>query len=302
MAFKLIIKTHNAMTLLTREQFVQICTDAILYTRDTITIANQLSGYKKYHGEIKENWYDESMRKYQRENIKNIVDTHKFLAHVGLGRCHELADFLLVEIGNRIERKGAAATLKIVSSRKADHIYVHVQLRLADEIKPSCWEVDAWDPRIIDISRRPDYSIKNIDFLDYGVEYNTLLKIQSYQLNYNANINFSFIDKPQPGPPGGDATPERQMTKKHEWLYSDHTVEEAIQQGKIASSGKLHYLQKVSTWQRPSFKKEKSKKTPISSIFTDKENKINNRNSRGLDQLIDTLPEECSVQSRSFSP
>ena len=40
---------------LSREDFVNICTQAIFYTREQLTINNQLSGYKKFHREIKEN-------------------------------------------------------------------------------------------------------------------------------------------------------------------------------------------------------------------------------------------------------
>lgn len=43
--------------LLARKDFVNICTQAIFNTRKQLTINNQLSGYIKFHREIKENNY-----------------------------------------------------------------------------------------------------------------------------------------------------------------------------------------------------------------------------------------------------
>ncbi|KTD64317.1 hypothetical protein [Legionella spiritensis] len=40
--------------LLSRQEFVAICSQAIIKTRKNIDIENQLSGYNKFHREIKE--------------------------------------------------------------------------------------------------------------------------------------------------------------------------------------------------------------------------------------------------------
>lgn len=55
---------------------------------------------------------------------------HDLLRHVGLGNCHELADFLLVEIGREIQRHNALARIRIVSSMKFDHVYLEIKIKL----------------------------------------------------------------------------------------------------------------------------------------------------------------------------
>lgn len=241
------------MALLSRENFVNICTQAIVLTRDKITISNQLSGYKKYHQEIKENdyFYKNVREPLENTNKNDYIYRHNLLEHVGLGNCHELADFLLVEIAKKIDSHGARARIRIVNSVKKDHVYLEIKIKLKSEKDYSLWEVDAWDPRIIDISTRPNNSIKNHEFLDYG--YSTTIKNSVYTNEINYAQRYSFfnkIPKPLTGNSSGLATPEWDILDKHAHLYSDHTIEEAIEDGKLDPSGQLHYLQKPSDWQK----------------------------------------------------
>lgn len=48
-----------------REEFVKICYEAILKTREDIAIANQKSGYIKYHNAIKNENYFQKFRIHQ---------------------------------------------------------------------------------------------------------------------------------------------------------------------------------------------------------------------------------------------
>lgn len=241
------------MPLLTREQFVVICTQAISKTREKVTIRNQLSGYKKYHQEIKENaYFSQNVRTpLKKTDEDEYMARHALIGHVGLGNCHELADFLLVEIAREIDKQGACARIRIVESLKYDHVYLEIKIQLNDERTSSYWEVDAWDPRIIDISTRPNGSIKNHESLTYGYSTDTLHSTYSDEINYqNKCTFFSQIPKPQRGRPLKEATPEREMLDKHDGLYDDFTLEDAIETGSFDPSGRIHYLQKVSNWQR----------------------------------------------------
>ncbi|WP_454782242.1 hypothetical protein [Legionella sp. WA2022007384] len=241
------------MPFLSREQFVNICTEAILNTRGKVAIGNQKSGYVKYHCEIKEN-------DYFTKNVRTpLVATkeddymyrHDLIGHVGLGNCHELADYLLVEIGKEIMRQGAVARIRILNSLKYDHVYLEILIQLRGERNYSIWEVDAWDPRIIDISTRPDGSIKNYESLTYGYSADAHNSVYTDQINYNRRYTFfNAIPKPLAGgPPAGSATPERDMLEKHPTMYDDYTLEESMDAGMFDAAGDIHYLQKASNWQ-----------------------------------------------------
>lgn len=238
---------------LSRKDFVNICTQAILFTRNKLTINNQLSGYKKFHQEIKEN-------NYFSQNVRApLINTHEdeymyrhdLLEHVGLGNCHELADFLLVEIGREIDSHNALARIRIVSSVAVDHVYLEIKIKLQGEYDYSLWEVDAWDPRVIDISTRPNGSIKNHEFLDYGYSTDTSNTVYTDQISYRRRYNFfNTIPTPKEGRPLRDATPEREMFDKHDFLYRDCSIEHSMDEGKLPpSDSELGYLQKVSRWQ-----------------------------------------------------
>jgi hypothetical protein len=239
---------------LSRKNFVNICTQAILYTRNQLTINNQLSGYKKFHQEIKENNYFSSNVRDPLTNTREdeYMYRHDLIKHVGLGNCHELADFLLIEIGREIERHNAVARIRIVTSMRFDHVYMEIRIQLEDENDYSLWEVDAWDPRIMDISTRPNGSIKNYESLDYGYSTKTKNSVYTDEINYRRRYNnfFSAIPTPKEGGSLREATPEREMLDKHSHLYMDYTIEDSMDEGKIPSSGdELGYLQQVSSWQ-----------------------------------------------------
>lgn len=240
------------MAKLSRAQFVQLCTQAILDTREQVSICNQFSGYQKYHREIKENGYFEANVREPIMNTKprDFMYRHGLLRHTGLGNCHELADFLLVEIGKKITENHAVAKIRIVVSERADHVYLEIKVRLVGELGYSTWEVDAWDPRIIDISTRPDGSVKNRESLDYGYATSLEQSVDTDEIDYRERHTFfRGIRKPAPGAPCRHATPEREMLDKHPHLYSDHTIDRAVEQGKLDPSGELQYLQKRSIWQ-----------------------------------------------------
>lgn len=240
------------MSLLSRIDFVSICSQAILLTRDKIAINNQLSGYLKYHQEIKEkNYFLHNVREpLIHSGEHEYMYRHDLLKHTGLGNCNELADFLLVEIGNQIDLRGAVARMRVVESKEYDHVYLEIRIQLKGEKDYSYWEVDAWDPRIIDISPRPNGSIKNQESLDYG--YSVIVKnsIFSDEIDYGRRYSFfTMIPKPKEGSPSGNATPPREILDKHGHLYDDHSLEDAIRDQKIAPEGELHYLQQPSFWQ-----------------------------------------------------
>lgn len=240
------------MVLLSREAFVAICTQAILDTREKIAISNQKGGYIKYHREIKEN-------NYFSKNVRGpLIDTekneykyrHDLIEYVGMGNCHELADYLLVEIGKEIDRLDANARIRIVGSVKYDHVYLEIKIRLKDEKDYSLWEVDAWDPRIIDISTRPDGSIKNHESLVYGYSADTKNSVYTNEINYKRKYTFfKTMPQPIPGAPMGNATPEREVVSKNAQVYDDYTLEESMDAELFDSSGGVHYLQQVSGWQ-----------------------------------------------------
>ncbi|KTD17486.1 hypothetical protein [Legionella jordanis] len=240
------------MSRLTRAEFVQICSEAILETRKKVVIRNQLSGYKKYHKEIKENHYfEKNVRKpILKAKDEDYMFRHDLVEHTGLGNCHELADHLIVEIGQRIDARSALAKLRIVASESHDHVYLEIKIQLENEIDYSYWEVDAWDPRIIDISPRPDGSIKNKESLAYGYKVKEVSSLYSDEIDYGQKITFfQAIPKPREGTPKC-ATPERDIFKKNRKLYKDYTIEEATEEKKFDPHGEIHYLQRASTWQR----------------------------------------------------
>lgn len=240
------------MPFLSRERFVAICNDAIFCTREKIDIANQLSGYKKYHREIKDNnYFFFQVRNHFKEiSADEHVKKHEFIGHVGLGMCRELAEYLLVEIAREISRSQAIANVLLVRSLSVDHTYLRIRIYLAGEKDFSEWEVDAWDPRIIDITSRPDGTIKNEESLVYGTKCKVLQAMYSDEINHRKEpYRFDFIPKPKPGASRREPTPEREMLVKNSNLYSDYNMADAIENGKIDSSGSIHYLQKSSNWQ-----------------------------------------------------
>jgi hypothetical protein len=246
------------MKFLSRQDFVDICNEAIQKTRANITINNQLDGYIQYHSATKENNYLYRIRMLM-AFVGLIVTNHlkfdyELIEHTGLGNCYELATYLLVEIGNAIKAKGAQASLSIVASTSYDHAYLSITIKLQNELAASEWEVDAWDPRIIDISTRPDGSIKNKESLDYGYKCNFINTVDTEALPEYGTPQYdkllSTLEKPIEGTPSGDATPVHDMLDKHKNLYPNYTLDDAYMSKKIPEKGATEYLQKVSFWQK----------------------------------------------------
>lgn len=240
--------------MLNRNTFVDLCTSAIIKTRRKISIRNQVSGYSKYHKEIKENGYFKKYRSIMKNNEKkygySIFYQHDLIEHAGLGNCHELAEYLSVEILNLLRVHDADARIRIVSSTETDHVFLHVKIQLEGEKEASLWEIDAWDPRIIDASMRPDGTIKNRDILRYGTSVH-LEHAVSTRESRSSKKRFSLFAFPKPmeGKPLKAATPERDILRKHEDIYIDHSLEDAYACGELNADGQLTYPQQVSSWQ-----------------------------------------------------
>lgn len=234
---------------LTRLHFVELCAEAIASTRKKVTVGNQLSGYVKFHKEIKNGYFEDTIRPLI-EALGDYIQVHALIEHAGIGYCREVAWHLLVELGQRIHTAGEIATITVVKSSLIDHGYLQVTLQLNHEKTASVWEIDAWDPRIIDISPRPDESIKNLEYLQYGYPALVYETISSDALDYTTQFLFTETPKPEEGQPDGSCTPVRDMLTKHTGLYSDHTLDKALALKKIPPAGVLHYMQKVSIWQK----------------------------------------------------
>lgn len=238
---------------LSREQFVKLCTEAIFVTKTRITIRNQKSGYIKFHKEIKNNHYfKEKVRgTLSRYKQNDFMQRHALIDHTGLGNCNELATYLAVEIGERINNNDALARILVVSSKMKDHVYLEIKIKLLNETGYSYWEVDAWDPRIIDISTRPDGTVKNKQALEtYGYAINIKATMNTNEINYNNKYSFAQIPKPIEGRPEREATPDDNIAHRERKIYRDYTLEKAYEEKKLDPCGNIHYLQRVSFWQK----------------------------------------------------
>lgn len=233
-----------------RAEFVRICTQEIQKARKKITVGNQLSGYKKYHREIKENNYIKRCRDLiSSETRKSKCRTPLFMAyeiikHYKIGNCGEFAKYLSVKIAKKLNKKNVRAQIDVVGSKEFDHAYVRVQLRLAGEKHFSEWEIDAWDPRIIDITTKKDGSRKNEPDLDYGINPYVNYSIDVSKLPDDEMPEFS-LPAPIPGKPERCPTPEGEMLDKHRWLYTDKTVEIAIEEEVLSASCAIRSLQSL---------------------------------------------------------
>lgn len=239
--------------MITREEFVKICTDAIHQTRAKVTPSNQLSGYFKYQQEIKWNSYLLHYMAIMEENINengySLAEQHAFIEHVGLGNCNEFAEHLGVEIIMRLQEKQADAQIRLVAAQEADHVYLHISLPLKDEKYQSLWEIDAWDPRIIDRSLRPNHTIKNEESLVYGA--NVAIKETFYASDPLIRFHNTFshlIEKPIPGQQPNH-TPKEDMPQKYELLFGDYPLEHSYKKRLLNQAGKIDYLQAKSIWQ-----------------------------------------------------
>lgn len=166
-----------------------------------------------------------------------------------------MASYLLVEIARAIKSHDANASIWVVESERVDHWYLEIKIQLKDELSHSVWEVDAWDPRIIDISTRPDGSIKNRASLKYGYSAKRIWRIEADNISFKKSKLthphfFETIKKPIAGVPSRASTPERMILDKHKHLHSDFTLEDAYEKKKRDPQGQIHSLQRVSFWQR----------------------------------------------------
>lgn len=238
--------------MMTREQFVQLCTQIIQQSRDEITIVNQLDGYKKYHREMKENKYIEKVRDVVRKDVcKNGLDPinqQRIIQKGGIAMCGDMASYLVGQLLLALKDKRVEATLRIIYSVTHDHAYAHILIRLAGEKKASLWEIDSWHPRLIDISRQPDGRIKNEDKLTYGTCPRVIYETQTQA--YHPYRDTPTLFKAKPGYSKRSVTPEKNMLRKHAWLYSNHTLDKAYANDELDSLGEICEPQHASFWQK----------------------------------------------------
>ncbi|MBV9576412.1 MAG: hypothetical protein JO149_07285, partial [Gammaproteobacteria bacterium] len=241
---------------ITRSEFVDICNDAIIKTKKDIVPGNQLTGYKTFHGAVKNNYVTDVLR----ENCNKInldygfsfFNSHKAIKYAGLGFCNEFAIYLCQELRNKFSELDVKALIMKAGSKTWDHAYLRIKIKLKNETMFSMWEIDAWDPRIIDVTKAPDGTIKNEEFLTYGKkpEIESIMNTMENDENAIPGLRPNF-DVPEPGEPeDGSATPERKMIAKNTWLYSDCTLQKAYERELLPKNGKMTVCQKVSAWQK----------------------------------------------------
>jgi hypothetical protein len=230
--------------------------------KKSIVAINQFSGYLMFQKEIKKNDYFEKSRDF----YDSIVDIDKFptfltlsIAHdfskyIKMGRCGEFSDYLNYEINKKLTELKVQASIWSVGSNIKDHGYLHIEIWLENEIKPSLWEVDAWDPRIIDVSMRPNKSIKNQEISKYGKIPEILKKISTDKFKPEPYTDrfFKEFTPPKPGKPKKRSrTPEKEILTKHRKIYKDYTIEKSQKNGFLPpSKDELGYMQKASSWQK----------------------------------------------------
>ncbi len=240
--------------MISRRKFVSLCTYLIKKMREKITVRNQISGYLKYHKEFKENKYLPYLRSYMKAKRKSNPESYLSLKHeiikkAKVGNCNELAEYLAFKLVKHLQLRHIDAKIKVVSSKEYDHVYVCVKILLKNEVLPSIWEVDAWDPRVIDRSERPDGSIKNEEVLKYGVFFKTRHEVctKLFKRKKFSSDEFGDLNIPLEGE-GEDRTPTREIFTKHnKSIYKDFTVEA----GDLGTDdGKVNYSQQRSSWQK----------------------------------------------------
>ena len=123
--------------MITREEFVRVCTQAIQETRRDIAISNQRSGYLKYHEEFRKNDYLHYARSLLCENVHfsgySLEDAHEIIKATKIGNCGELAEYLSIEILEKLRRYRVNPTVLIVKSRIFDHEFLHILIQLYNE-------------------------------------------------------------------------------------------------------------------------------------------------------------------------
>lgn len=241
--------------MITREEFVKLSTEAIVKTRNDIVIRNQMGGYLEYHREIKEQDYFTYCRDMMIKSEKmfgySLFNQYELIKKAKMGSCNEISEYLSVEIIMRLQQKNVDAELFILHSKMIDHMYLHVKISLENEKSSSLWEIDAWDPRIIDVSSRPNGTIKNNNSLFYGTDTEVVHATSAKKLKRkrtNDNL-YLFFREPIKGRPERDATPERDIFEKHPKIYEDYTLEQAYEDKMLDIEGNIRFLQRKSNWQ-----------------------------------------------------
>ena len=237
-----------------RGVFVKLCTDAIHATRNKVTLVNQTSGYSLYKREtdnqcIKK--YRAISSEYRQKNGYSIFYRHDLIEHTGVGYCTEAAEHLLVEILKRLLKSGADATLRYAGSSQCDHAYLRIKIVLSKERMESEWEVDAWNPRIIDVSIRPNkQTSKNSDqnVLFYGTNPHIFHEIVTDNLDNVPEFSFDF-PKPQMDIEFTEAQDSIMVPEKLPYIHSDYTLFKSYKNQTLDENGKIHYLQATSSWQ-----------------------------------------------------
>jgi hypothetical protein len=259
--------------MISREKFVKICTDAIIKTTKVIKAENQKSGYLTYHNEVKRYKYiDKVFRKnidenksFQHLTLSEFLSVkHKAIEMAGIGRCSEFAVYLFVELIKTFRDSSIDANVSRVSAEEKDHSYLRIEISLENE-HISTWEIDAWNPRIIDASRRNDGSIKNAKKLYYGtdplVEYT--LSSKNFREPDWEKIELNFRLPKKDGPErffSRSKTPEADLFKKHEYLYSDYSIDDAYKNRDLPKK-RLRYPQRASPWQKIESQEDSFKST-----------------------------------------
>lgn len=252
------------MKKITREQFIELCNKLIIKTREDIIIVNQKSGYKKFHKELRDNDFLEKhlrmpLYKTKREDI---LSKHKIIKDVGIGHCQEIAEYLAVEISTQLQKMEVEAKVGIFYIKDYDHTFNRVRLTLLDEKYPSTWEIDAWDPRVIDISTELNGTIKNFHYLEYGYSADVKNVLDTKYFSKKRKYSFFDLKRPKEGRPERSPTPEREM-REEDGLYPDCTIEEAFKTKKLCSHERLCDLQQYSEWQKDSTEVEVNNKKSL---------------------------------------
>lgn len=246
--------------MISRETFVKICTETIQLTRKKICIANQEKGYLQYADAINEGYID-NLREILTHNNKLVgyyspVNFYNDIKDAGIGACSELNEFLLVKLAKILSDYTSFTRFRLVSSVDCDHAFIHVRIELAGELC-SLWEIDAWDPRVIDISLKQNKEIKNKAAIDYGHDPKILYSFLIDELEdgleekkeHLQNPYRLFVSKPTPGNAKYLESKKRKNIEHSDVFYENYTLETAYKKRKLNKEGKVDTLQAVSSWQ-----------------------------------------------------
>lgn len=244
---------------ISRQSFVELCTQVIVKARQEIAIANQYNGFVRYEREIvkKDSLY--SLRAILNETAAdNYHLRHDIIQYFGMGCCAELTDYLVSEIANELNKLGTSASLSTVQSQIADHVFLQVSIHLEDEEISSRWEIDAWDPRVLDISIHPtNGAIKNDEHLyTYGMHPIHFHSVNSTALKETEKESAARIlcllslEKPVPGQLNVKNTVRKRVIKSLPGMHPDHPIENARQKQMLPYYGTIQSVQKASIWQK----------------------------------------------------